>query len=406
MYYFNRFFNIFINKICGTLIVIILILVAFFLGLNTASAASVRNITLDNLQSPVFFYPVNCTSPTSCYSDTFSVNYDINAKNTFYYTTSATSIHNSGVYINYKLNSVLQPGYLYSIATYVCSSTNSLLPTNSFTAISGESYGSDVVYSSKTYGYYSASQVEFSVASPTSSNVGYLTIGEVYNGLGSNPAMNQCGIYYDVFSPSTTSTWYGLQLTRSTNATDVYFLLAGYNITELGLYSGSLNAEISNVISNSNLSTKEDVDKLNDEVKNQVQEQQQTNQKLDDLNNNITSDDTSGGNSEGSSFFNDFEVNDNGGISGIITSPLKVINKMLEGNTCENLTFNLNFLGKNKQVSLPSGCIMWNKAPQSAVTIYQTLLCGLFSYILATNLFKDIEKLKNPKESEVDTLDL
>lgn len=127
----------------------------------------------------------------------------------------------------------------------------------------------------------------------------------------------------------------------------------------------------------------------------------ETNDQLGNLNDNITNGNIDSG--TGNSFFDNFQTEDNGGISGIITAPLTLINSLLDGQgTCTDLTFPI--LGK--EVSMPSGCIIWDKVPNEMEVLIQTLVCGTGAYFLLRQLFKDIEKLKNPNNSEVSTLDL
>ncbi|MBE6146983.1 MAG: hypothetical protein E7168_01465 [Firmicutes bacterium] len=127
----------------------------------------------------------------------------------------------------------------------------------------------------------------------------------------------------------------------------------------------------------------------------------ETNEKLDNIENSIT--DSTVDDSTANDFFNQFTTSDNGGISSIVTAPLRLINSLLaDTNICPVLT--LPIMGKN--VDVPGGCLIWDKAPDSVVIIYRTIICGFFSFILLTNLFHEIEKIKNPNESGVSTLDL
>lgn len=127
----------------------------------------------------------------------------------------------------------------------------------------------------------------------------------------------------------------------------------------------------------------------------------ETNDQLGNLNDNITNGNIDSG--TGNSFFDNFQTEDNGGISGIITAPLTLINSLLDGQgTCTDLKFPI----MGKEVSMPSGCIIWDKVPNEMEILIQTLVCGTGAYFLLKQLFKDIEKLKNPNNSEVSTLDL
>lgn len=136
--------------------------------------------------------------------------------------------------------------------------------------------------------------------------------------------------------------------------------------------------------------------------------QDQTNQKLDETNENLNDLNDSIKNPDvdantGNDFFNNFGSEDNGGISSVITAPLILINSLLNNSSsCQNLT--LPMLGK--EVSIPSGCLLWEEVPGSVSTIYQTIICGFSAYFILKKLSKDIENLKNPNKSEVSTLDL
>ena len=144
---------------------------------------------------------------------------------------------------------------------------------------------------------------------------------------------------------------------------------------------------------------KEAIDKTNKAIND-------TNEKLDNINNSINNNNVDGG--VGSDFFNDFSSQDNGGISGIISKPLVLINALLSNNnSCSALTFGIKFPNiANKNVSLPSGCILWNSVPNNVVNIYQIFVVGFCSYYLLKRLFKDVEDLKNPEKDNVEVIDL
>lgn len=151
--------------------------------------------------------------------------------------------------------------------------------------------------------------------------------------------------------------------------------------------SGSIIIDQNEIIIDQNKETNEKLDETND--------------KLEDLEDSITNPNVDS--DTGNDFFNNFQTEDNGGISGIITAPLTLINSLLDGQgTCTDLTFSI----MGKEVALPSGCIIWEKVPNEMEILIQTLVCGTGAYFLLRQLFKDIEKLKNPNNSEVSTLDL
>lgn len=140
-----------------------------------------------------------------------------------------------------------------------------------------------------------------------------------------------------------------------------------------------------------------------DRCKNKLDEQTDA---INNLNDTINNDNVDSG--TGSDFFNDFSSQDNGGISGIITKPLVLINSLLtSNNSCNNLPLSITFPGlQEKQVSFPSGCILWNNVPQNVVSIYHIFIVGFCSYYLLKRLFKDVEDLKNPEKDNVEVIDL
>ena len=112
----------------------------------------------------------------------------------------------------------------------------------------------------------------------------------------------------------------------------------------------------------------------------------------------------------GSDFFNNFDTSDNGGISSIVTKPLVLINNLLSSNSsCSNLQLTIpGFVTgmDNTNVSLPSGCSLWNQAPQPLITLWNTLVIGVASYLILKNLFNLINELKNPDDDRVEVIDL
>lgn len=98
----------------------------------------------------------------------------------------------------------------------------------------------------------------------------------------------------------------------------------------------------------------------------------------------------------------DFSHEDNGGISQIITSPLRLIYSLDDNSDCEPLRFSI----WNKEVAIPNGCIIWSLASNEVVTTYHVVIYGYLTYRILIELFILIEKLKDPKEREVSTLDL
>lgn len=126
----------------------------------------------------------------------------------------------------------------------------------------------------------------------------------------------------------------------------------------------------------------------------------QTNEKLDGINDSLTNDDVD---TDGAgSFFNGFNDTDHGGISGVVTAPIKFINKLT--GTCNSLSIKV----FDKDIELPCGdTLFWNKTEVSNFRIiWNMLLGGPILYLLVCKLFKVIENLKNPDDSRVEVMKL
>lgn len=133
---------------------------------------------------------------------------------------------------------------------------------------------------------------------------------------------------------------------------------------------------------------------------NQLKEQDKTNEKLDNIDNTMKDDDidTSGANS----FFDDFDNKDHGGLSSIITSPLKAYVKITAKCTPINMTI------LDKPITLPCGdTLFWNNSEISSFRIiWNILLGGPILYALLVKLFKTIERLKNPDDDRIEVAKL
>lgn len=101
-------------------------------------------------------------------------------------------------------------------------------------------------------------------------------------------------------------------------------------------------------------------------------------------------------------FFESFSESDIGGISSIVSLPLDLIRSLTDDNSCEPLILTI----WGKEVHIPSGCIMWEQASDSVITVWHTVICGLGSYYILVDAFKTKEKLLDPHNREVKTLDL
>lgn len=125
--------------------------------------------------------------------------------------------------------------------------------------------------------------------------------------------------------------------------------------------------------------------------------QQKTNDKLDDLNSSLKNSDVD----TNGSFFSNFTSRDHG-ISGIITAPLRAINKLTS--SCQPVTFSV----LDEPIELPCGdTLFWNKeGVQSFRLIWNILVGGPILFLLLKKLFKVVESLKNPDDDRIEVMDL
>lgn len=145
-----------------------------------------------------------------------------------------------------------------------------------------------------------------------------------------------------------------------------------------------------NDLNNKQQQTNNKLDDLNNK-------QNQTNSKLDDLNNNLKNSDVD----TNGSFFSNFTSTDHG-ISGIISAPLRAINKLTS--SCQPVTFSV----LDEPIELPCGdTLFWNKeGVQSFRLIWNILVGGPILFLLLKKLFKVVESLKNPDDDRIEVMDL
>lgn len=145
---------------------------------------------------------------------------------------------------------------------------------------------------------------------------------------------------------------------------------------------GVTGTDIDNIINNQTQNTQDIIDNQNQNTQN------------------ILNPDTTDAENDASNFFNNFTDSDNGGLSGIITSPLVAINKMLD-NQCSPLTTTY----KNKTISLSCGTEFWSKA--TGIKEFLNLVeGGLLCYLIIRKLYLLVQDLKNPDNDRVEVMKL
>lgn len=191
------------------------------------------------------------------------------------------------------------------------------------------------------------------------------------------------------------------------SSTNLGFL--GYKLTNLGSVApttteiknalssdfNALNSAISNV--NSNITNSK-----NDIISNQNANAQQAHQ--DALNTQNTIKDDTVNSNTGKSFFDNFSDNTHG-LSGIITAPLNIIQRLINVNptSCSALSTTYH----NKTISMECGQIFWGHTGFSEFNVfYNMVVGGAFCYLIIKDLFLTIEKLKDPDNDKVEVMDL
>lgn len=135
-----------------------------------------------------------------------------------------------------------------------------------------------------------------------------------------------------------------------------------------------------------------------DQNNTQIQQGQETNENLEDIKDAITDDSIDV--STGNSFFDDFDVSDNGGISSVVTAPLSAIEKMVSG-TCSPIKGSY----RGKEFSLPCGNTFWSEMPD-VKQFLNIVLGGFLCYGILAKLYLLIDRLKDPEDDRVDVMKL
>lgn len=133
-----------------------------------------------------------------------------------------------------------------------------------------------------------------------------------------------------------------------------------------------------------------------------LEEQKKTTKAIEDLHDDIMSDDITAGEHSASDFFEDFQ-HDSHGLSGIITSPIRLLNS-LTASTCNPLTFQLPII--HNQVTLPCMKPIYENYFGVFFSLYQMITTGIISYTVLINFYHKIHNLQNPKNDRIEVLNL
>lgn len=153
--------------------------------------------------------------------------------------------------------------------------------------------------------------------------------------------------------------------------------------TDLILYNAFENAVVSSI--------KEQTEAINKQTES-----------IDKVQDSITDSDTSDATDSAGSFFSGFETEDNGGLSAIITAPLKFIEKATD--SCSPLTLT----AFDTDIELPCGdTLFWNKPEVASFrTVWNTIIGGSILFMILRKVFKVVENAKDPEHDKVEVMKL
>lgn len=204
-----------------------------------------------------------------------------------------------------------------------------------------------------------------------------------------------CGAYFSIIQPNEQSSAFNLRMDGVSKSNIVYILM-GIDVVPLANADVVTASQIESIVKNSGLATATSVNEVKASI-NKVQE------KANEINNTISSDDVD--DSNGKSFFDNFATSDNGGISSIITAPLKFIARATD--TCKPIKIPF----YDEEVTLPCGdTLFWNKPEVKVLRdVFNTIIGGGFLYVLVIKIYRILQNIKDPlsdSNGEVPTIKL
>lgn len=194
-------------------------------------------------------------------------------------------------------------------------------------------------------------------------------------------AVANSGDAYSFRCPVTTSNVHGIAILLNTNREMNFSVSINYLYTITYDYNKTIV---------------EQQNQTNQAITNQTQQQQQQHEEMMDSNTTQAED-------EATSFFEDFEVPDVGGLSAIITAPLSTIQSLLNS-TCTNLVLPLPFV--DEDLTLPCLNSIYTEHFGLFFTLYQTIILAIVSYRCIRSIFFDIHGFTNPSDDRIEVMDL
>ena len=123
---------------------------------------------------------------------------------------------------------------------------------------------------------------------------------------------------------------------------------------------------------------------------------------VEKVNNSINNDTTTGASTRANDFFSNFSQN-NHGLSGIITSPLRLI-QSITSSSCSPLVLPLPFVNQNVQLPCMKAVISSNFP--TFYLLFELVITGLMCYRLIINFLSQIRKLQDPEYNRIGVLQL
>lgn len=284
-----------------------------------------------------------------------------------------------GCGISFDTGVEFKSGYYYSVKVYIGVGNNAFVRTNSYfnPAVSELDWGS-------IWNSYHAPEKLSLFSQYADSIMYYFTTPD-----------------YDSYSGNTIT--YIFKMGNDVSPGDILFIpiLAEYSTDRIYFY-GSITESLGSDLSSAEL--ERILGQSNQVIINQneqiLDKQEQIESGIGDINDNITSDEVD--TSKSDSFFSNFDTEDNGGLSSVVTAPLTFVRKLTDRCTPLSIPF------YDKNISLPCGDeLFWNRDDVSAFrNTWNVLFGGAIVYMLMTKLFKVINNLKNPDDSRIEVMDL
>lgn len=134
----------------------------------------------------------------------------------------------------------------------------------------------------------------------------------------------------------------------------------------------------------------------------QIDQNRQINDNIQENTDTLNNSDTSQATKDASKFFSGFKT-DTFGLTSIITSPLKLIGSITNGE-CSPVGVPVPFV--DKTLNLPCLSTIYNNYFGSLFQIYQMITFGFVAYWVSIRIFNLVKDFKNPDHDEIEVFDL